>query len=99
MLETFTLETFQPHLGELFHIMDGDHGLPTKLTEVHPWGPGAAAGRDRAPFSLVFHTVAQAPVLPQAIYRLEGENMQPFELFLAPIGPDERGMRYEAVFT
>lgn len=99
MLETFTLETFQPHLGELFYIVEGDARLPTKLTEAYPWGPGAAAGRDRTPFSLVFHTVPQAPVLQQQIYRLEGETMEPFELFLVPIGPDERGMRYEAVFT
>ena len=100
MLETFTLETFQPRLGELFHIViDDENRLPTKLTEVFPWGPGAAAGRDRVPFSLVFHTVPQSPVLPQQIYRVEGESMEPMELFLAPIGPDERGMRYEAVFT
>jgi hypothetical protein len=100
MLETFTLETFQPHLGELFHIVvDEENRVPTKLTEVHRWGPGAAAGRDRVPFSLIFHTVPQAPVLPQQIYRVESEAMDTIELFLTPIGPDERGMRYEAVFT
>jgi hypothetical protein len=100
MLETYTLETFQPRLGELFHIVTEDGTrLPTKLTDVSRWGPGAAAGRDRIPFSLVFHTVSNAPVLPQQIYRVESESMEPMELFLAPIGPDERGMRYEAVFT
>ncbi|MBW3569771.1 MAG: hypothetical protein KY467_01580 [Gemmatimonadetes bacterium] len=99
MLETFTIETFQPRLGEIFHIVvDDETRLPTKLTEVFPWGPGAAAGRDRHPFSLIFHTVPQA-VYPQQTYRVENDNMEPFELFLAPIGPDERGMRYEAVFT
>lgn len=99
MLETFTMETFQARLGELFHIvLDDETRLPTKLTEVFPWGPGAAAGRDRHPFSLIFHTVPQA-VLPQQIYRVENENMEPFELFLVPIEPDARGMRYEAVFT
>lgn len=100
MLETFTMETFQPRLGEVYYIVDeAGNRLPTKLTEVSPWGPGAAAGRDRIPFSLVFHTVPQNPVFPQMMYRVENENMEPMELFLAPIGPDERGMRYEAVFT
>jgi hypothetical protein len=100
MLETFTLETFQPHLGELFHIVvDEENRVPTTHTAVSRGGPGGAAGRDRIPFSLVFHTVPQAPVLPQQIYRVESETMEPMELFLAPIGPDERGMRYEAVFT
>jgi hypothetical protein len=100
MLETYTMETFQPRLGEVFYIVDeADNRLPTRLTEVSPWGPGAAAGRDRIPFSLIFHTVPQNPVFPQMIYRVENENMEPMELFLAPIGPDERGMRYEALFT
>jgi hypothetical protein len=99
MLDTFTMETFQPHIGELFTIVvDDEVRLPTKLTEVSPWGPEASKGRPRVPFSLVFHTVPQA-VLPQQIYRVENENMEPFEIFLVPIEPDERGMRYEAVFT
>lgn len=99
MLETFTIETFQPRLGEIFHlVVDEQTRVPTKLTEVFPWGPGAAAGRDRHPFSLIFHTVPQA-ALPQMTYRVENESMEPFQLFITPIGPDERGMRYEAVFT
>lgn len=99
MLETFTIETFQPHVGELFHIVvDDDTRLPTKLTEVHQWGPGAAAGRDRVPFSLIFHTVPQA-MIEQAMYRVESDVMEPMEIFLVPIEPDARGMRYEAVFT
>lgn len=99
MLDTFTMETFQPRLGEIFHIVvDENTRLPTKLTEVFSWGGGAAAGRDRHPFSLIFHTVPEA-VYEQKMYRVENENMEPFEIFLAPIGPDERGMRYEAVFT
>jgi hypothetical protein len=99
MLETFTIETFQSHLGEIFTIVvDEENRLPTKLTEVFPWGPGAAAGRDRTPFSLIFHTVPHA-IIPQAIYRVESDNLEPMEIFLTPIGPDGRGMRYEAVFT
>lgn len=99
MLETFTMETFQPRLGELFTIVvDEETRLPVKLTDVLPWGDESAQGRPRAPFSLIFHTVPQA-VLPQRIYRVENDNMEPFELFLVAIEPDERGMRYEAVFT
>ncbi|HEY0023794.1 MAG TPA: hypothetical protein VGB24_12815 [Longimicrobium sp.] len=98
MLDTFTIETFQPRLGELFHVVAEGHRLPVKLTQIHPWGPEAAKGRPRVPFSLVFHAVPQL-VLPQAIYRVENDQMEPFELFLVPLGPDERGMQYEAVFT
>lgn len=103
MLDTLTIDTFQPHLGGLFTlVVDKGEGdpvrIPLKLTEVSPWGPEASKGRSRVPFSLVFHTVAQA-VVPQAIYRVESDTMEPMELFLVPLGPDERGMRYEAVFT
>jgi hypothetical protein len=98
MLDTFTMENFQARLGELFTIVDGEQRLPVKLTEVFPWGARDAENRPRVPFSVVFHTVPQG-VIPQKIYRVENENMEPFEAFLTPIGPDERGMRYEAVFT
>lgn len=99
MLETFTIETFQPRLGELFHAsLEGGERLPLKLTAVHPWTNESAQSWPRVPFSLVFHTVPQA-VMPQQVYRLENESMEPFELFLVPLGPDQQGMRYEAVFT
>jgi hypothetical protein len=99
MLETFTIETFRPRLGELFHVrVDEEMRLPIKLTDVFPWGADAAAGGDRVPFSLIFHTVPQG-IFPQSTYRVEHEQLGPFEIFLTPIGPDERGMRYEAVFT
>jgi hypothetical protein len=38
-------------------------------------------------------------VLPQKIYPLEHEALGKLEIFLVPIGPDEAGMCYEAVFS
>ena len=98
MLETFTIETFQPKLGELFHVVIGDQRLPMKLTDVRPWGRGPAEEGARVPFLLVFHTVPQG-VIPQGTYTMQTDGMEPFPLFLVPISPDERGMRYEAVFA
>lgn len=99
MLETFTIDTFQPHLGQRFTLVASDEvRIPLTLTEVSPWGPEASKGRPRVPFSLVFHSVPEA-VVPQAIYRVESDAMEPMEIFLVPLGPDERGMRYEALFT
>lgn len=99
ILKEFTIETFQPRVGELFRvIVDDQHEMRTQLSEVDVWGHEEAASRPRHPFSLIFHAAANA-VIPQAIYRVENANMDPFELFLVPIGPDARGMRYEAVFT
>ena len=99
VLETCTMETFQPHIGEIFRIVvDDEWQLHVALTRVDPWGPEAGRGRDRAPFSLIFHGAMES-FLPQRIYQVEHETMEPMELFLVPIGPDEYGMRYEAVFT
>lgn len=99
MSDPFTIEAFQPHVGELFRvIVDEKLEMQTRLSEVSVWGHEEAATRKRHPFSLVFHAAPNA-VIPQQIYRIENANMEPFDCFLVPIGPDAQGMRYEAVFT
>ena len=99
MIKDFTLELFQPHVGEIFRvIVDGRWEMVTRLSEVSIWGHEEAKTRQRHPFSLIFHARPDA-LIPQAIYRIDNETLAPFEAFLAPIGPDEVGMRYEAVFT
>jgi hypothetical protein len=99
MLETFTIETFLPHVGQPFCvIVDDQYQVVTLLSEVSPWGHEEAARRPRMPFSLTFHAKPDA-VIPQAIYRIESQVLEPFDCFLVPIGPDAGGMRYEAVFT
>lgn len=99
MLETASMETFIPHIGQNFRIVvDEGSELITTLTEVTPWGPGASANRPRTPFSLVFHSLSNT-ALPQRIYRVDSDVLESLELFLVCIGPDARGMRYEAVIT
>jgi hypothetical protein len=56
------------------------------------------AGHRRRPFSIVFRGPGDV-LLPQRIYRMEHARIGSFELFLVPIGPDEEGLRYEAIFT
>lgn len=99
MLETFTIDTFRPRVGETFRfIVDEKWQLVTRLSEVHPWSHESAKGRDRVPFSLIFHAAPDG-VVEQRTYRVENDAMEPFDLFVTPIGPDQQGMRYEAVFT
>jgi hypothetical protein len=105
MLEHFTIATFADHLQASFRLFPDSANSETSLelvlieaTDLSPRaGPAAAASR-RAPFSLVFRG-PPTPILSQRIYRLEHAEIGRFDLFLVPIGPDERGMRYEAVFT
>ncbi|MHC5109346.1 MAG: DUF6916 family protein [Planctomycetota bacterium] len=39
------------------------------------------------------------PMLPQQIYRIEHEILGQMDSFIVPLGPDAKGMRYEAVFN
>ena len=59
---------------------------------------GAKPPDRRQPFSIVFRGPGDV-LLPQRIYMIEHEEIGAFDLFLVPIGPDERGLRYEAIFT
>lgn len=98
MLETFTRETFAPHIGESFRLhVDGPAVLDAVLTEATEL-PTAAARPGRAPFSRVFRG-PPATIYPQRIYQLDHPRLGSFELFLVPIGADGEGVRYEAVFT
>jgi hypothetical protein len=98
MLETFEIGTFAPHLGEKFRIQAADSPwAEMTLIEATALGQDTASAGRRAPFSIVFRG-ARDRVLPQRIYRVEHEAIGAFDLFLVPIGPDQEGMRYEAVF-
>lgn len=101
MLETFTLETFLPRVGETFSVsVEGLPPLEFVLVSATAWGDDNMRGSSkyRQPFSLLFSGPLQ-PVLPQRIYPLENAETGAFELFLVPLGPQGEGMRYEAIFT
>ena len=50
------------------------------------------------PFALVFHGPADG-ALSQQTCRFRHAQRGEFELFIVPLGPDEQGMRYEAVIS
>jgi len=96
-LESFTAETFAPHLGEVFRVLvDDGSELVTELVSVEPYEE-RGAGR-RMAFSLVFLGPSE-PLLPQRIYRFRHEELGAFDIFVVPIGRDEAGVRYESVFA
>lgn len=101
-LEDFTLATFTPLLGEQFQILADDSVtldvVLVAATEApgHP-DPAEASGEARAPFSILFRGPLQ-PLLPQRTYALSHEALGSFDLFIVPIGQDEEGTQYEAVF-
>lgn len=96
MIENFDVSTFSERAGEPFRLL-GDDGssLDLQLVSVTP-GAAPPDGR-RQPFSIVFRGPIE-PVLPQQIYRFAHDELGSFELFIVPIGPDDAGMQYQAVF-
>lgn len=86
-------ETFSACLGDSFQLFAEDETFSAELVEARPLGELP----DR-PFSLLFR-VADGATLPQRIYPLEHDGLGRFELFLVPIGSDDVGMRYEAIFS
>lgn len=60
--------------------------------------PGSTTVGDHEAFSVVFRGDSNA-VLDQQIYRISNDTLGDMELFIVPIGPDDKGMCYEAVFS
>jgi hypothetical protein len=102
MLDTFTHEMFVPLVGQKFTMqVTEDRAVDVELIQVTPLPDRTLAGAkapDRAPFSLVFRG-ARNEVFPQQIYRVHQPALGTAEIFLVPIGPDQLGHRYEAVFN
>jgi hypothetical protein len=103
MLEEATSTTFRPHVGDRFEVTPADgepfEAVLSSCTET-PYGlPEAWRNAvKRVPFTLLFHADLD-PALPQQIFILRHPELGTFELFMVPLGPDERGMRYEAVIS
>lgn len=102
MLEEFTNHTFHPLLGQRFEVVP-THGHPfvmelseCRLAASAP--PPDWTAVHRHPFSLLFHARRDV-LIPQQICRLRNSRLGEFPLFIVPLGPDERGMRYEAVIA
>jgi len=88
----------------LLHSRFRVHGGPSGMAEIelveataHSSGPETAPTQ-AGTFSLVF-AGPRHPFLPQRTYRFEHEKIGAFDLFIVPIGEDQNGFRYEAVFN
>ena len=95
MLDRLTRNDWTPYLNQAFHCEPvAGQSLSFELIEASSLG-NATAGR-REPYSLIFRGPA-TPVLEQGIVELRQDTFGTLALFLVPIGPDARGMCYEAV--
>ena len=90
---------FSPWLNQTFCIQADEGTLETALIEVtekdYRYGMPEAK---RKPFCLVFRGPKEKG-LEQGTYKVEHAKAGSFDIFLVPIGPDEKGLCYEAVFN
>ena len=50
----------------------------------------------------IFSVILRGPrdhFLPQRTYRFEKEGLEPFDMFIVPVGHDRQGIYYEAFFN
>ncbi len=99
-LDRLAKNDFDPHVGDEFELeLGGEQALSLELVSSEPLSSGTVDSATRTPFSLIFRSSGERRHAPQQIYTVRHAELGALEIFLVPIGPDEAGMCYEAVFT
>lgn len=102
MLDQLSFTDFAPHLGQKFSLkLHSGNTVDVELIEATSLGrkgPRPAHLATREPFCVTFLAPKSAR-LDQRIYQLAHQAFGKFEIFLVPIGLDERGLKCEAVFN
>lgn len=97
-LDQLTSASFSSFIGALFDVqLAPGTSAQAELVSVTPF-KSQPANTCREPFSLLFR-VAGYRMLEQRIYRLSNEQFGEAEIFLVPVGCDQRGVQMEAVFN
>jgi hypothetical protein len=100
-LDKVTRADFAECLGQPFQIECGGQAVQAELATVTGLGfksPDDKERGKRESFSLVFHAPKQWRYL-QSTYCLSHSKLGTLDIFLVPLGPDDKGMRLEAVFN
>lgn len=96
MSQRLEAEDFEQQLGQAIIFANEAITFEAKVSQVDRLKQHSAEGRQ--PYSVVFST-NHPDAYAQNIYTIEHPEKGEQMIFLVPIGPDEAGMCYEAVFT
>jgi len=95
MLEELKPTTFAKHLNSEFQVQDpAAQPFALKLIQVVE---GTKTAQFEA-FSLLFHGPA-AHFIPQGIHTINHTQLGEVDLFLVPVGKNDNGFEYEAIFN
>jgi hypothetical protein len=96
---TLNFDTFATRLDTPFWVRRGranpDEDLAVELRLIEA---ADKSNHRQEMFSIVFQGPDQT-FLPQGLYSMEHDKVGAFELFIVPIGHDQNGYHYEAVFN
>ena len=93
----YQYDDFENCLNQQFTFQLDDGSVELQLTSVEKH-PNSDTVNDVQVFSAIFRG-DNTITLPQQTYAIEHDTMGSMHLFIVPIGPDDKGMRYEAVFS
>lgn len=93
----YRFDDFIGCLDQPFTLEHEGSSYPLTLISVDKIGSNATLD-DREAFSVIFRGNS-SQALDQQIYHIRHSTMGEMDLFIVPIGPDDEGMRYEAVFS
>ncbi|QSW91325.1 MULTISPECIES: hypothetical protein [Flavobacterium] len=97
-ISLLSVNNFNPFVNKVFIFKISEEiQLDAELisvTESNGYSP-----LERTPFSLVFRTNQKNEYYEQGIFNIIHPEEGSLELFLSPLGFDEVGMKYEAVFS
>jgi hypothetical protein len=97
MATQLTAQEFAKHLNSKFRLAT-EEPIELELSEVKAYFSKANEQSGLERFS-IFFTGPGDCYLRQRVYTLQHEQMGTFDLFLVPVGQNQRGFLYEAVFN
>jgi len=91
------LADFSDHLHQAFDLSSGGNRVAMTLIEVTAL-KGSATPARTVPFSLMFRGPAR-PQLSQGTYEFIHPRLGAIAIFIVPVGADENGVTYQAIFS
>lgn len=98
MAASLTEKEFSQHLNTKFRVTLDDTSVDLELVEVKSYKSKQKEQEGMERFSAYFQGPAE-PDLPQQLYTFHNDQMGEFDIFIVPVGKNDAGFRYEAVFN
>jgi hypothetical protein len=97
-LQLLTASDFKSQVSKDFFIHFSSEVITTaqleKVVDLPPY-----KNLERKPFSILLQTTQKHYHYQQAIYTIEQSALGTMQIFLVPVGCNEKGVQYEAVFS